>query len=172
MTKHDNPFLNDPLEDKAVIFGPKDGKLLSIRGGTITLKVTSAISNDQLGVYEISLEPGVVGAQLHFHRYTDETLLINEGTLTVSHGQSKVEAITGSVIYVPRFTPHGFANNSDRPVTLTLIFNPAQQREGFFFGLERILNADAINTEEFLALYTRYDSFPVDVSNMLPTRRA
>lgn len=171
MTKHDNPFLNDPLEDKAVIFGPKEGKVIAIKGGTITLKVTSDISNDQLGVYEITLEPGTIGAQLHFHRYLDETFIVNAGTLTVSHGNSRVEASAGSVIYVPRFTPHGFANNSDRPVTLTLIFNPAQQREGFFYGLQRILNGNPINAEEFLALYNRYDSFPVDPSNMIPTRR-
>lgn len=168
--KFNNPFLNDPLEDKAAVFGPGEGKMIPIKGGRITLKVTSDISNDQLGVYEIYLEPGTIGAQPHFHRYMDETFIVNEGKLTVSHGESKVEATAGSVIYVPRFTPHGFANNSDQPAKLTLIFNPAQRREGFFFGLQRILNATPINPEEFLQLYNRYDSFPVDVSNMLPTR--
>lgn len=163
-----NPFLEDKIEDKAVVFEPKQGKVLQIKGGSITLKVTSSISNDQLGVYEISLEPGVVGAQLHFHRFMDETFIVNEGSLTVSHGRTEVEARAGSVIYVPRFTPHGFANRSDRPVTLTLIFNPAQQREGFFFGLERIMNAEPVNSEELLALNRKYDTFPVDAAKLIP----
>jgi mannose-6-phosphate isomerase-like protein (cupin superfamily) len=115
--------------------------------------------------------PGIVGAQLHFHRYTDETFIVTAGTLAVQHGQTRVDAPAGSVIYVPRFTPHGFANSPDRPVTLNLIFNPAQKREGFFFGLEKILNATPVNPREFLALYHKYDSFPVDPANLLPGRK-
>lgn len=72
------------------------------------------------------------------------------------------------MIYIPRFTPHGFANNSDKAVGVTLIFDPAQKREGFFFGLQRILNHDPINAEELLALYNKYDSYPVETSNRLP----
>jgi quercetin dioxygenase-like cupin family protein len=171
MTTQSNPHLEDILEDRAVIFAPKQGRIINIQGGSITLKVTSDLSNDQLGVYEISLDPGIVGAQLHFHRYTDETFIVTAGTLAVQHGQTRVDAPAGSVIYVPRFTPHGFANNSDRPVTLNLIFNPAQKREGFFFGLEKILNATPVNPREFLALYHKYDSFPVDSANLLPGRK-
>jgi quercetin dioxygenase-like cupin family protein len=164
MTNSSNPYLKDVLEDKAVIFEPKQGEVLRIKGASITLKITSSISNDQLGVYEISLEPGVVGAQLHYHRYMDETFLVNEGTLNVTHGRTDVAAKAGSVIFVPRFTPHGFANKSDHPVTLTLIFNPAQRREGFFYGLQQIVNADVLNQKDFLTLYEKYDSFPVDAA--------
>jgi len=166
MTNEPNPYLKDVLEDKAVIFEPKQGEMLRIKGASITLKVTSTISNDQLGVYEISLEPGVVGAQLHYHRYMDETFIVNEGTLTVTHGRTEVAAKAGSVIFVPRFTPHGFANKSDRPVTLNLIFNPAQRREGFFYGLQQIVNAESFNQTDFLKLYEKYDSFPVDASTL------
>lgn len=170
MSNEQNPYIADPLQDNAVIFGPGQGKLISFKGGTITLKITSSLSRDQLGVYEISLDPGIVGAQLHFHRFMDETFIVTEGTLAVSHGTVDVEAGAGSVIYVPRFTPHGFANRSDRTVRLTLIFNPAQQREGFFLGLEQILSTNPVNPEAFLALYNRYDSYPVDPSNMLPSQ--
>jgi mannose-6-phosphate isomerase-like protein (cupin superfamily) len=166
MPETKNPFLTDPLADKAVVFAPGEGQVIPIQGGAITLKITSEISNDQLGLYEITLQPGVVGARLHFHRYMDETFIVNQGSLTVTHGHSQVEAKAGSVIFVPRFTPHGFANTSAQPVTLTLIFNPAQRREGFFFGLAQILNTDPVNPQDFLALYNRYDSYPVD-SNTL-----
>jgi quercetin dioxygenase-like cupin family protein len=172
MKKHSNPYLEDALENRAVIFKPKEGETLRIKGTTVTLKVTSSISNDQLGIYEISLEPGTVGAQLHYHRFMDETFIVNEGTLSVQYGQNETEAEPGSVIYVPRFTPHGFSNQSDKPVCITLIFNPAQKREGFFFGLEKILNNDPVIPEDFLALYNKYDSFPVDTSNMLPLPKA
>ena len=133
--------------------------MLPITGGSVTLKVTSAISNNQIGLYEIALEPGVIGAPLHFHPHMDETFIVTEGTLTVTHGSIETQAAAGSVIYVPRFTPHAFANRSDRRVVLNLIFNPAQNREGFFFGLQRILNADKIDPQEFLALYKNMTAF-------------
>jgi quercetin dioxygenase-like cupin family protein len=154
-------YLQDQLEDKAAIFKPGEGTVLSIKGGKITLKVTSALSNDQLGVYEISLEPGVVGAALHFHRFMDETFIVIEGTLTVQHGSEEVAAQAGTVIYVPRFTPHGFANKSDRRATVMLVFNPACRREGFFHGLVEILSHESVNQQDFLALYAKYDSYPV-----------
>jgi quercetin dioxygenase-like cupin family protein len=156
-----NPYLDDVMEDKAAIFAPGEGKVLAIKGATITLKVTSDLSNEQLGIYEITLEPNTVGAELHYHRFMDETFIVNAGTLHVKHGEKERQAVAGSIIYVPRFTPHGFANHSDKPCTLTLIFNPAQKREGFFYGLQQILNATPVNTTDFLALYSKYDSYPV-----------
>ena len=154
-------WLKDNLADRATVFAPGQGEVLDIKGGRITLKITSAISNDQLGVYEIVLEPGLVGAQLHFHRYTDETFIVMEGTLTVTHGESKVNAKAGSVIHAPRFTPHAFANESDKPVTLMLIFNPAQSREGFFYGLQQIFNAPNFDAAAFTVLNNKYDSYPI-----------
>jgi quercetin dioxygenase-like cupin family protein len=164
MTTPSNQYLKDELADRATVFEPGQGKVLNIKGGRITFKVTSSISNDQLGVYEIYLEPGTVGAQLHYHRYMDETFVVTEGTLAVTHGRAKVSAKAGSVIHVPRFTPHAFANESDKPVTVMLVFNPAQGREGFFYGLQQILNAPSFNPAEFLALYQKYDSFPVEAA--------
>jgi quercetin dioxygenase-like cupin family protein len=162
---YQNPFIDDPLKDRATILGPTDGEVLPIKGSTITLKVTSAMSNDQLGVYEIAMEPETIGARLHYHRFMDETFIVHEGTLTVQHGHQETEAQAGSVIYIPRFTPHGFANRSKSPVKLMLIFNPAEKREGFFHGLQRILNSEPMNPEEFLALYHRYDSYVASPEN-------
>jgi len=161
MTKSLDQCLKDELVDRAAVFAPGQGEALEIKGGRITLKVTSSISNDQLGVYEIVLEAGVVGAQMHFHRYTDETFIVMDGTLAVTHGKTKVQAKAGSVIHVPRFTPHAFGNESDKPVTLMLIFNPALRREGFFYGLQQIFNAPQFDPAAFTALNHKYDSYPL-----------
>jgi len=167
-TPSKNPFLEDVLKDQATLFQPGEGEILQVGGSKITLKVTSAISNDQLGVYEIELAPGTIGARPHYHRFMDETFIVTEGVLTVQHGDTEVEASAGSVVYIPRFTPHAFANRSSARAVTTLIFNPAQKREGFFYGLQQILAADPINPEDYLALYNKYDSYPVDTAKMLP----
>ena len=167
-TPSKNPYLVDQLKDNAAIFPPGEGEVLEIGGSKITFKVTSSISNDQLGVYEISLAPNTIGAQLHYHRFMDETFIVTEGVLTVKHGDTEVEAPAGTVIYVPRFTPHAFANRSQARAVTTLIFNPAEKREGFFYGLQRILTSTPVDPQEYLALYSKYDSYPVDQANMLP----
>lgn len=164
-------YFNDKLENKASIIQPNEGEKLELSTISITFKVTSEMSNDQLGVYEITLPPMEIGAKLHYHRFMDETFIVNEGELTMQVGKEEYKAKPGTVAYVPRFTPHGFKNDTDKTVKLTLIFNPSQKREGFFKGLYETLNEVPIDPEKYLKLYNKYDSFPVDTSNMIPIRK-
>jgi quercetin dioxygenase-like cupin family protein len=161
-------YLNDTLTDRAVIFPPGAGEVIHLSSGVLTFKVTSQLSNDQLGVYEINLQAKSTGAKMHFHRFMDETFLINKGILTVMLLGREVEMEEGSVIYIPRFTPHGFRNDSDNATTLTLVFHPGQNREGFFKGLREVMLEQPVDQEKFLRLYHKYDSFPMDEKNMLP----
>ncbi len=161
-------FLEDELTDNPIIFQPGEGEVLSLGGGKVTLKVTSDLTNDQLGVYEIVLPPGAVGARLHYHRFMNETFIVNKGILSIQLTGREVDAPAGSVVYVPRFTPHGFSNNSAEEVTLTLLFNPGQNREGFFRGIKEILSEQPVDQSKFLKLYNKYDSFSIDENNMLP----
>ena len=163
-------YFDDKLEDKASVILPDEGQKLELNTISITFKVTSEMSNDQLGVYEITLPPMAIGAKLHYHRFMDETFIVNEGVLTMQIGEKEYKAKTGTVAYVPKFTPHGFKNDTDKTVKLTLIFNPSQKRENFFKGLYQTLNEVPIDPEKYLKLYNKYDSFPVDTSNMIPVR--
>lgn len=164
-------YFNDQLEDKGLIIRPNEGERYEIGGNSFTFKVTSEISNDQLGVYEIVLAPMAIGAQLHYHRFMDETFIIKEGTLTMQVGTQIHQVEAGSVAYAPRFTPHSFRNDTNEEVKLILIFNPSSKREGFFRGLNEVLSEVPINPEQYLKLYNKYDSFPVDTSNMIPVRK-
>ncbi len=165
-------YFNDRLENKAVVVNPDEGETFNMNGLSFTFKITSELSNDQLGVYDITLEPRSIGAKLHYHRFMDETFIVQKGTLTVFAGANSEEHKLGpgTVIYVPRFTPHGFQNDTDETVQVTLLFNPSQKREGFFRGLHETLSAEHIDPQKYLKLYNKYDSFPVDTSNMLPIR--
>lgn len=163
-------FFNDQLTNNASIIQPNEGEKLELNTIAITFKVTSKMSNDQLGIYEISLPPMAIGAKLHYHRFMDETFIVNKGILTMQVGDKEYQANPGTVAYIPRFTPHGFKNDTNETVTLTLVFNPSQKREGFFKGLYQTLNEVPIDPEKYLKLYNKYDSFPVDTSNMIPIR--
>ena len=163
-------FFNDVLENKASIIEPKEGESFEMNGIAFTFKVTSEMSNDQLGVYEIVLAPMAIGAKLHYHRFMDETFIVTKGVLTIQVGGEEQQAEPGAVVYAPRFTPHGFRNDTEEEVKLILLFNPSQKRENFFRGLFETLSEETIDPEKYLKLYNKYDSFPVDTSNMLPVR--
>jgi quercetin dioxygenase-like cupin family protein len=163
-------YLEDQLANKATIHHPGEGERLEMGGASFVFKVTSEMSNSHLGLYEITLPPHTIGARLHYHRFMDETFIVGKGILTVYAGEDTHHLQPGSVVYVPRFTPHGFANDTDEQVVLTLIFNPAEKREGFFRGLVDILSEQPVDPAKYLKLYNKYDSFPVDVNNMLPVK--
>ena len=167
--QHDT--FDDVLEDRAVIMMPEEGECISLDGGKITLKITSDLTKDQLGLYEIRLAPGVVGAQLHYHRYMDEIFVVNRGVLTIQLYDRAIQAPEGAIVYAPRYTPHGFRNDSDQETVIHLLFNPGQSREGFFRGLGEILSSQPVDGARFLKLYQKYDSYPVDRGNFMPRRR-
>ncbi|RDY57691.1 cupin domain-containing protein [Flagellimonas nanhaiensis] len=163
-------YFNDLLEDNATIILPEEGEELALNDIRFTFKVTSEMSNGQLGVYTIALAPMAIGAKPHYHRFMDEIFIVDKGLLTLQVGQKEFQASPGAIVYVPRFTPHGFRNDTDEEVRLTLLFNPSQKREGFFRGLHETLGEDPIDPKKYLKLYNKYDSFPVDISNMIPKR--
>jgi quercetin dioxygenase-like cupin family protein len=163
-------YFNDQLEDKAVNVKPNEGERYEIGGNSFTFKVTSEISNDQLGVYEIVLASMCIGAKLHYHRYMDETFIVTKGMLTIQTGKKEFQAEPGTVAYAPRFSLHGFRNDTNEEVRLMLIFNPVSKREVFFSGLHEALGEVPIDPQKYLKLYNKYDSFPVDSSDMIPTR--
>jgi len=162
--------LEDVLRDASVIKMPGEGESISFNGGRVTLKITSDLTKDQLGLYEIALAPGVVGAQLHYHRYMDEMFMVSKGKMTIDLGDRTIQAPEGAIVYAPRYTPHGFRNDSDQEAVITLLFTPGQSREGFFRGLGEILNSEPIDPGKFLKLYQKYDSYPVNMGNFIPER--
>ncbi|TXN37850.1 cupin domain-containing protein [Flagellimonas hymeniacidonis] len=161
-------IFEDTLADKSHVVLPSEGETLKMKGVAITFKVTSGQTGNQLGIYEIVLQPKTIGANLHYHRFMDETFIVTHGMLTMMVDKQIKQAPKGTVVFVPRFTPHGFRNDSNSVVKLMLIFNPSMKREGFFRGLHMTLTENPIDPSKYLKLYNKYDSFPVDLDNMLP----
>lgn len=161
-------FYTDTLKDRSMIRRQGEGRMLSNEGVSTTFKITSEDSNDQIGVYETTIAPGKIGAKLHYHRYMDETFIITEGTLTIELAKREETVSAGGVVYVPRYTPHGFRNDTEKSVKMMLLFNPAHQREGFMEGLYELMREDPVDPEKFLKLYHKYDSCPVDTGDMIP----
>ena len=148
MIKEPNYF-EDELIDNSSVLNPKDGEILNLNGISVTFKVTSELSNNQLGVYEIKLPPKTIGAKFTFTiDLWMKTFIVNKGILTIEAGDKTYRGEPGTVAYIPRFTPHGFRNDTDEHVHLLLIFNPSEKREGFFKGLHETLSEVPVKSEK------------------------
>ena len=153
---------NDKLENNAAIILPGDGERIQAGAGSCTFKVTSQMSGGRLGIYEIVVPPKTEGARMHFHRYMDEVFIVKQGVLTVELSDGIHHLPQGSTVNVPRFTPHSFSNTSDELLIITLIFNPSEQREGYFKGLFQLLAAGEMDFPRFLQLAQKYDTCMVN----------
>jgi len=161
---HDNQNTGLARSNQPVIIPPSDGEMLRADGISCQFKVTSDISNNQLGVYQIILQPKTIGARLHFHKFTDEIFMVLKGTLTIQSSDTIYDAGEGTIIQVPRLTPHAFCNNSTTETKILLVFNPGQKREDFFRELFQAIRTKTLETPAFKDINSRYDTFSITIN--------
>ena len=104
------------------------------RGGPAAwsgIKAGDADTAGLLSVFEDTLQPGRSGPPLHLHTHADEVLYVLEGSLVVRLGDEQREVTSGAFAWIPRGTPHAFANPSSTPTRLLGMATPA--------GLEALL---------------------------------
>jgi quercetin dioxygenase-like cupin family protein len=155
--------------DSIIVPSYKNEKFES-HGNKLKVTVSTTLTNNQFGLYEIEMEPKARGPKLHYHKLMEETFIVNEGTLSVltDNGESYVEA--GTIIYIPRLAAHGYNNDSDNIVKMTMIFTPGYNREQFFRKMYQMLDETPNDLEAFQKLYVDYDSYSISNENMIPMR--
>ena len=129
---------------------PKDlqagkGRVLSVLGERVTLKLTGEESENICAVVEISTPPQV-GPPLHVHQREDEAFYVLEGMYEVRVGGRVVPAPPGTFAFLPRTIPHRYTNVGYRTGKLLVTITPA----GFerFFEELSLLGPDALADRE------------------------
>ncbi|WP_165830153.1 cupin domain-containing protein [Flavobacterium hydrophilum] len=154
--------------DDSVIVPSHKNEQFQSHGNKLKVIIPTTLTNNQLGLYEIEMEANTRGPKLHYHKEMDETFIVREGILTVLTATGEVTAETGSVIHIPRFSVHGYNNNSDGIVKMTMIFNPGFSREDFFRKMYRMLEDTLNDLLAFQKLYLENDSYSLDENNIIP----
>jgi quercetin dioxygenase-like cupin family protein len=123
---------------------PKDlqagkGRVLSVLGERVTLKLTGEESEGAYAVVEIST-PAQVGPPLHVHEREDEAFYVLEGMYEIRVGGRVVPAPPGTFAFLPRNIPHRYTNVGYRTGKLLVTITPA----GFerFFEELSLLGSD------------------------------
>jgi quercetin dioxygenase-like cupin family protein len=132
---------------------PKDlqagkGRVLSVLGERVTLKLTGEESDGACAVVEIST-PAQVGPPLHVHEREDEAFYVLEGMYEIRVGGRVVPAPPGTFAFLPRNIPHRYTNVGYRTGKALVTITPA----GFerFFEELSLLGSDAPLDRERLA---------------------
>lgn len=113
------------------VVGPGAGeRMQGPAGGPLTFKVRGAQTGGRLTALENVIAPGE-GPPLHAHADADEAWWVIEGTLRFRLGEETAEAPAGTFVFVPRGTPHCFANVGAAPARILVLFTPSGM-ERFF----------------------------------------
>ena len=75
--------------------------------------------------------PPAPGPPPHIHQDADEAVYVLDGTLEMGIGDRTLTGSAGSVMFVPRGTPHSLANPGPTPARMLVILSPAGF-EGFW----------------------------------------
>lgn len=105
----------------------------AVLGGSITVRLRREDTGGQLGLIEQVVPGGYPGPALHVHPEFDETFYVVDGTLAFRVGDHAYEAGPGTVAFVPRGTPHTFANAGEEPARSFVLVTPG--------GFERYFEA-------------------------------
>lgn len=117
----------------------------AVLGGSITVRLRAEQTDGRLGLVEQVVPGGYPGPAMHVHPEFDETFYVIEGTLAFRVGDHAYEASAGTVAFVPRGTPHTFANTSEEPSRSLVLATPG--------GFERYF-------EELIALIEQTGGLP------------
>lgn len=155
----------------AVIVPYSENEQFESHGNILTVIVSTTITGNQFGLYDIEMKPKARGPKLHYHKLMDETFVVREGTLTVLTAQGEMKAEAGTVIHLPRLTVHGYNNDTDGLVKITMVFNPGFNREAFFKKMYQMLDENPDDIESFKQLYLENDSYALNEKDMIPMRK-
>ncbi len=90
----------------------------------LPFKLLAADTDDRLSVCEFTLGAWESGPVLHLHEEVDEAFFVVRGRLEAQLGDRRVQAEAGSFLWVPRTTPHTFANAGDTQVHVLALACP------------------------------------------------
>lgn len=134
----------------------------AVLGGSISVRLRREETGGQLGLIEQVVPGGYPGPAMHVHPDFDETFYVVDGTLAFRVGDHAYEAGPGTVAFVPRGTPHTFANATQVPARSFVLVSPGGFERYFEQLIDLIEEAGGIPPEQELRdLGIAHGSIPV-----------
>ena len=116
-------------------------------------------TDGMFGLYRWEMDGNRGGAAPHIHRSFSESFYVLSGTVRLFDGTDWVDATAGDFAYVPPGGIHGFANESDAPASMLILFSPGAPRERYFEGLASL---GELTDDERAAFFLAHDNIYLD----------
>jgi len=147
------------MRDKAIVFEPGEGKLLSARGSAMFFKATHTSTNGAFSFMERTLPPGGRKPPPHVHSNCEEAFYVLDGEIKFFLGDHTVIGRPGSFVHVPGGVSHTFGNAVNTPSRLLIIHSPAM--DAYFEELQELWSRQVSpSVEDERALMKRHGMEP------------
>ena len=146
---------------RPVIGRPEQANTHHVLGGSIAVRLDREQTGASLGLVEQSIPAGYPGPAMHVHPDFDETFYVISGEIALRIGDEASAAGPGTVVFVPRGTPHTFANPGPAPARMLVLLAPGGF-EAYFNALAEVLRTAGGLPEpsELVALGIAHGSLP------------
>jgi quercetin dioxygenase-like cupin family protein len=135
---------------------PGQGRSVSLRGTTVTFKVTSKEA-DGASMVEFDTAPGF-DTGTHVHTNLEETFYVVDGELEFELDGEPLHATAGATIFVPPHVPHRFGNRGEKRARTLIVMSPPTH-DRYFDELAEILAGDGPPDANAIGdLRRRYDT--------------
>ncbi len=121
-----------------IVLSPDEGEKVQFGGLGVRFIIDGAQSGGTFALVEHPIEPSVLAAPMHTHRYEDEYTYVLEGEIGVQVGDVVRVARPGDLVFKPGGVPHAFWNAGDTPARALEIISPAGF-EQYFLEISSLL---------------------------------
>lgn len=131
-----------------------------VRGGALAVLLDSDATRGRLGVIEQTVAARNPGPPLHTHPDFDELFFVQDGTPEFRVADEGIAAAPGSVLFVPRGTPHTFSNLGPLPARLMVVVSPGGFEDYFKEIMAGSAAGRSFTDTELVSLRAEHGSIP------------
>ncbi len=112
-------------------------------------------------LFELTIPPFGRVTMPHIHRKYDETIFGVDGTMVWTLNDKPTEIRRGITLFIPRGTPHFYANCSDKPARILCLQTPGIMGPEYYFEIAAHFHSDGPNVAGVASVMSRYGVVPV-----------
>jgi quercetin dioxygenase-like cupin family protein len=129
---------------------------------SVTFLKTRHETGDAFDLFELTIPPFARVPLPHLHRKYDETIFGVDGTVTWTLHDRPSEIRRGVTLFVPRGTPHSYANNAHTPARILCLQTPGVMGPEYYLEIAALyLNNRHHDLARIGAIMSRYGVVPV-----------
>ena len=141
------------IGDQGYVLQPGEGRQIDLGGFSMSVKATEDQTDGMFALLEAA-EPPNFGPPLHIHHGIAEAFYVLEGEYRIFLGDNEFRCPTGSFIFIPPETPHGFRVGDVASRKLNLYLPAAMV--GYFDDLSEAMKEGEADAERLSEIAARY----------------